>query len=419
MTNAEIKDLSTSRKELNIKIDKADLEPIREKEIKKIRKQVQFPGFRKGKAPLNLIKRNYGELIELQTMESAADDAFRNFALENDLKVVGQPEAKKIEYNDDGDLVVVIEVDTYPEIELKKYTGFELTKDEYEITDKTVDDAIEQLRKEKAEITSSEGPVEQGDIVKLDMQELDKGDIPIIGRKYEDIEVRIGEGRFDPELEEQMIGLDNGHEGKIVKVYPDDFPQEGYAGKREAYQIKIKSIQKETLPELDDDFAKSIGEEIDSAEDLRKIAKDNLKAQYASEADNRFSADLNQKLLEENPFDLPDAIIDDYLNNIVADVKRSNKQASEEEIRSHYKHEAQFNIKLHLLREKIAEAENIEVTDEDINQFLEKFEDENLKDLYLKNEQIMNNLKHDLLNKKINTFIVENSKIKPNKITLD
>ena len=129
MINAEVKKLSGCKKEISIVMPKADIEPIREKETLKVRKDVQVPGFRKGKAPLHMVKRQYGQYIEAYTMEAAVQEAVEKAITENDVKAVGMPEPKKVEFNDDGDLVMDVEVEVFPEVELKNYKGFEFVKD--------------------------------------------------------------------------------------------------------------------------------------------------------------------------------------------------------------------------------------------------------------------------------------------------
>ena len=419
MISTEIKNISNCKKELTITMERDALEPIREDQIKQVRKEVQMPGFRKGKAPIGLIKRSYGDAIEAYTLEAAVDQGLRNSVEENKLAIVGTPEAKKVDFNDNGDLVMVVEVETYPEIELKKYTGLELTKDVYEVTDKLVNDTMERFRKEKAEVTVLDGPAEKGCMMHLDMQDLDDDGKPVSGKKYENITVHLGEGKFDPQLEEQLIGLKADEEKEIAKVYPEDFPQKEYAGKKERYQVKVKNVEREVLPELNDEFVKDLGESFETVEELRKAARENLEHQYQQESENRLSADLSQMLIEENPFDIPSAMVQDYLEHIVEDVKQRDPKLQEEMIRKQYEAEALFSMKWIYLREEIGKKENIEVTEEDEAKFLEELNDDKLREVYKSNAQLMSRVKEDIRNKKIFDFLIENAKITENAITLD
>ncbi|MEJ2544627.1 MAG: trigger factor [Calditrichaceae bacterium] len=418
MIKTEIKKISNYKKELNITMDKADLEPIREAQVRRVQKEVQFPGFRKGKAPLGMVKKNYADAVEAYTLEAALDESLQKSVIENEIQVVGTPEAKKVDFNDNGDLVSVIEVETTPDVDIKKYKGFPLTKDEYEISDQLVDDTIQRALKEKAELHTVDGAIEKDHLVVLDMQEVDEDGKPIKDKNYKDISLTIGQGKFDPELEEQIIGLKNGEEKQIEKVYPDDFPQKEYAGKKEAYLIKIKSVQREELPELNDEFAKELNEEFKTVEDLKKATREQLENNYKMESENRLNQDLMQKLLEENPFEIPQAMVDNYLNHIVSDVKRRDPNAKEDVIRQHYQSEAEFTIKVHYLKEKIAKVEKIEVGESDIKTFLDELKDEKIREFYEKTPQMLDRVKEDILQKKINDFLLKNTKIKTNKVKL-
>ena len=418
MIKTEIKKISNYKKELNIVMDKTDLEPIREAQAKRVQREVQFPGFRKGKAPLGMVKKNYADAVEAYTLEAALDESLQKSVIDNNIHVVGTPEAKKVDFNENGDLVSVVEVETTPDVELKKYKGFSITKDEYEISDQMVDDTIQRGLKEKAEMHTVEGAIENDHVVMLDMQELDDEDKPIKDKNYKDISLTIGQGRFDPELEEQIIGLKAGEEKRIEKTYPDDFPQKEYAGKKEAYLIKIQSVQREELPELNDEFVKEIDEKFKSVDDFKKATREQLEYNYKMESENRFNQDLMQKLLEENPLEMPSALIENYLQHIFADVKRRDPNAKEDEVRQHYQNEAEFNIKIHYLKEKIANVEKIEVGESDVKTFLDELEDEKIREFYEKTPQMLDRVKEDILQKKINDFLFKNTKIKKNKVKL-
>ncbi len=419
MISTEIKALSSCRKELNIVMEKEALEPIRERESRKVQKEVQFPGFRRGKAPLDLVRRNYAQAIEAYTLEAAIDQALVRSTQENNIAVVGMPEAKKVDFNEEGNLAIIIELDTYPEIELKKYKDLEFTKDKYVIADSFVDQTIERLLREKATRSEVEDPIEDGHNVILDMQELDPSGIPIVGKKYADITVRIGEGRFDPELENQLVGMKVNETKTVTKDYPEDFPQKEFAGKKESYSITIKKVEKEALPELTEEFLQELNPELKTEEDLKKFTRERLEADYMREAENRFVQDLTQKMLEENAFEVPQALVDNYLDHIVENTKKQNPKLKDEEIRQHYQYDAEFQIKWHYFKDKLAETEKIEVGEEDIDTFLDTLQNDEVRKLYKENEHLLNNAREDILDRKIIDFLTANSKVKDNEIKLD
>lgn len=418
MVRTEIKAISNCKKELNILMEKADLQPIREREAKRVQREVQFPGFRKGKAPLSLIIRNFSDTIEAYTLEAALDEGLQKSVTDHNVFVVGRPEVKKVDFNESGDLISVVEVETLPEIELKNYKNFVVTKDEYEISDKFVDETIQRYLKEKAELHTVDGKIEKDHLVVMDMQELDQDGKPIKNKNYKDISIRVGEGRFDPELEEQILDLKVGDQKRIDKIYPDDFPQKDFAGKKESYTVKIKSVQREELPELNDEFVKEFSAEMQSVDDFKRRTRQQLENEYRIEAENRFFQDLSQKLLNQNPFEIPAVLVDNYLEHIYRDVKKRDPKVREEIIRQHYQAEAESAVKLHYLREQIAKTEKIEVTEEDQKVFLDELKNEKVREFYEKNQPFLERAKEDILNKKIDDFLAKNTKIQLNKLKL-
>ncbi len=419
MISSEVKRISNCKVELAIKIEKADLEPIREKEIQKVRREVQVPGFRKGKAPIGMIMQQYKDMIEAYTIDAAVNEALKTAEEQNDLKLVGTPEVKKMDPDEDKNLIVEIEAETFPEVEIKKIKGLKVTRDKYVITDKAVDDTIDRLRKERAEISTVEDPVEKGMILTIDMQEVDDKNVPIVGKNYKDIEIRIGEGKFDPELEEQLIGMKTDEEREISKVYPDDFPQKDFAGKKEVFKVKAVKIQKEVLPDLGEEFIEELNLNVKTVDELEVLTRKQMENQYTSEAEKRFGDDLTTLILQENPFDVPDVLVENYLDHIVTDVKKNNPKVKESEIREYYKAEALNSLKWHYFRDQYAENDGIKVDDTDVDKFYDTLEDEKIKELYKSNPAVFERVKEDILNKKIFDSIVENLEIEENEIVLD
>jgi trigger factor len=420
MISSEVERISNCKVKLTVKIEESDLEPIRQEEIKKIRREVQIPGFRKGKAPLGLIMRQYKDMIEAYTVDSALNKYFPQAEEENGLTIVGTPELKKVDRDDDNNLVAAIEAETYPEVEIKKVNGLEVTRDKYVITDKAIEDTIDRLRREKAEVvTVEDAPAEEGMILVADMQELDEKGEEIEGKKYNDIEIRLGEGKFDPELEKQLVGVKTDEEREITKVYPDDFPQKDYAGKKEVFKVHIKKIQKEILPELTEEFIEELNLNVKTPEELRKLTREQMENQYKSESEKRFNDDITMLLLQENPFDVPDVLVDNYLDYVVKDVKSKNPQIKEDEIREYYRADALNALKWRYFSDQYAKDNDIKVDDSDMEKFYEELKDEKMVKLYKSDSRYEDAVKEDILNKKIYDSIVSELKVEENEIVID
>ncbi|MHB2149875.1 trigger factor [Calditrichota bacterium LG25] len=421
MVKTEIKKISSSKRELTITLPKEKVDEIRDEQALRLRKEIQVPGFRKGKAPLGMVKRRYQSLIEAYALENAVEQSLGMAAEQENIDILGTPEAKEVNFDDEGNLVMQIEIETFPEIELKKYKGIELTRDKYVVTDKLVEDNINQLLKERAEVSPAEGPVAEGNLVKVDMQELDESGVPVVGRKYSDVEFKVGEGRFDKDIELQLVGVNKGETKRVEKVYPEDFPQKEFAGKKELYDITVKEIFDEKIPELTDEFVQELGDEtLSTVEDLKKRIRENLELQYKKESENRLEDELIQTLLAENEFDVPAAMVNNYLDSLVRSARQQYPQASEEDLRNAYQANAETMVKWYYLLQKIGEAENIEITDEDVRKMLEEKIDneEEIKKIMELPHQVAR-LKEDLFFEKVRNFLLENAKITENEIVLD
>jgi trigger factor len=400
-------------------MEKEDLDPLREKEAENVRKEVQVQGFRKGKAPLNMVKRQYAQAIEAYAMEAAIQEGLIHVSEKENMMILGRPEAKNMDMKEDGSLELQIVVETYPEVDLKKYTGFELIRDVYDIQDTFIDQTIQRLREERAEILTVDTEIGDHYLVSADLQEVDQSGVPIVGKKYNDIHLQMGKGRFDAELEKQLIGLKQGDERIISKKYPDDFPQKEYAGKVESYSVKIKKVEKQNLPELDEEFIKDLSlSEVTTVSEFREFTRRNLQENYDKEAERRLLDDLARSIVEANPFEVPQVLIENYLNNIVEDVKQKNPRIRESEIRQYYENDALFNIKWYYLQEKIEQAEKITVDESDTETFLTTLRDESIREIYRKNIGLMERAKDEIRTKKITGFLIGASKLTENKIEL-
>ncbi len=421
MVKTEVKKLSSSKREMKIVMPKEAIDEIREAEAQRVRKEVELPGFRKGRAPLGMVKRRYQGLIEAYTMERAFKKGLFEAAEQEKIEILSLPEAKDVKFDDEGNLVALVEFETTPDIEVKKYKGIVLSKDKYVITDKFVEENIDQLRRERAEVTAIEGPVEEGHRVTIDMQELDSSGVPIVGRKYENVDVKVGEGRVDKDIEQQIVGMKKGETKKVEKVYPDDFPQADYAGKKEWYEITVKEIFEEKIPELTDKFVEELGDdELKTVDDLKKRIRENLEKRYQDESEKRLEDDLIQTLLAENPFEVPKVKVEDYIQNLVNQARRQFPGASEEQLRALYEANAETMVKWYYLTHKIAEIEGIEVSDDEVREFLkEHVEDEKEIEKEMANKHQVDHLKNDLFYDKVKKFLLENAEIKENEIKLD
>ena len=391
----------------------AEIDKIREFEIRKMQKDAEIQGFRRGKAPRSMVLKLFHGTIERNTIDHALQHGFEDGLKENNIVPVGDPVVKKFDFDQEKNLLMEIEVETYPDIELKKYKGLKIEKEIYSISDDDVEDSILYIRHQKAIVSSVDGKAENGHFMTLTMQELDAGGVPLVGKKYEDIRVNLGSGEFDSDIEQQLIGLSKGEEKIVEKVYPKDFEQKQFAGNREQYRVKVAKVEKEELPVLDDDFVQTLNYgNAKTVTELRDLVRKQLEMQYGQRAEEQFYHRFAHELLQNNPFEVPEAVVERYLDEVVNDVKQRQKNVNEEELYKTYRADAIFNVKWFYLKEKIAETENLRAEKEDFDKYLDTITDEKVKEMYRSNKDLGKRIMNDLFEKKLFDFIVENSKIK-------
>jgi trigger factor len=411
MVSTEIKEISNCKKELKISIPAGDIEAIRKEQIINVQKEAQIQGFRKGKAPRHMVMNLYAGTIEKYTLDEALEKGFQDGIKEANIVPFGQPMVKKFDYDENKNLNMEVEVETYPEIDLKKYKGLKIEKNIYKITDEDVEDRLLYIRKQKATITPVKEAAQEGHNMMIDMQELDETGMPLIGKKYDDIRINLGEGTFDPEIEHQLIGLKVGEDKVIEKKYDQKSSTQQKAGKTERFKITVKSIEEEELPQADDDFVKDLNIGIETIDKLKVTIKEQLQHDWGQESEQHFYNQLAHELLQENPFEVPESMVSGYLDQIVNDISKRDSKVDVEEVRKTYRVDALFNIKWYHLKEKIAQEENIRTDDNDFDEYLEKIDDTKIRERYQNDKDLKKRVLNDLYEKKIFDFLVSNSKV--------
>ena len=414
MVSTEVEKISSCKVQIQITMLAENVDKIREEQEKIVRRDAQIQGFRKGKAPLAMVKSAYAGTIERNTMDEAMQQAFEAGLKENDLHPVGPPVVKKFDFDDDKNLKMEVEVETYPDIPLKKYKNFIFEKNIYKIDDTDVNESIEYIRKQKAVITSIDGQAEIGNFVTFSVQEMDETGMPLIGKKYDDIRVQLGASQFDPDLENQIIGMKTGEERRMEKKYPKSAGKD-LAGKIERFNITMQKVEEEELPEMDNQFVEQLNFDIKTVDDLKVKVRDELENRWGQESEHQFYHQVVQELLHENPFDVPEVMVNNYLDKILEDIRQRDKNIKEEEVRKHYRADAMFNIKWFHLKEKIAKEENIKATEEDYKTFLDNINDENARKMYETNDELKQRALNDIFEKKTFDYLIDNSKVKEKK----
>ncbi|MBP5268140.1 MAG: trigger factor [Ruminococcus sp.] len=418
--------VGTNSYELEIEIPAKDFEDALQQAYLRARKNIALPGFRKGKAPRKLIEKTYGEEVFFEDAINLLYAPVVNGAIdESGLDLVTQPTIEVTEINKENGVKLTAKCTTRPEVEVKDYKGIEVEKTVNAVTDEDVQKKLDELREKNARIvTVDDRAAEKGDTVKIDFEGFKDG-VAFDGGKAEDFDLELGSGQFIPGFEDQIVGHSTGEEFEINVTFPEEYQVKDLAGAPAVFKINLKSISKKELPELDDDMVKD-STDFDTVDEYKADVKTKLEEAAEKAADAKVEGDLFDKVVENMTAEIPDVMYDNRVNEMVAELEqRMAPQGISldmymqftgqtiDTIKRGYAEQAEKQVKLRLALEKIAEVENVEVTDEDLeNEFKNLAETYRMEVEQVKSYIRAEDLKKDLAVGKAVDLIKESAVIK-------
>ena len=416
----KVADHEDFKKKVEIKVPYEELSDKINAKFQQYKKTIQLEGFRKGKVPLNLIKKVYGKQIEAEAIEDAIPEVLQKAIDQEKIKYFDIESVKDVNFNEENGLTFNAIVRVEPEIELTKYKGLKFEKRVYQVSDAEVEEALENLREQYATMDNVEDEAKEGHFIVADLQKTDESGHPLIGEKYDNRYLQLRTKEDDDEVTEQLLGIKPGETRQIKVQAPEN--AEGEAD-FDYFSVTVKEIKEKKLPELDDDFAKDVGEE--SLESLTKKVREQLEKQAADNDNNHFEEIVIDKLVKENPFELPDFIVDSYVDDVAKEIKSRNPQeGSEEDIKKEIRSEAIRNLRWWMIRDKISEMEDLKVEDKEIDDHIEEIakkagrEAPKIRREY-RTDKMRRQLRQELLHKKVIDAIINNSKVVEKIVTLE
>lgn len=348
----------------------------------KVKKSLNVPGFRKGRVPRQIFNKMYGEEALYQdALNALLPEAYANAVSESKIKPVSQPEINVESMEKDSTWVLSAKVTVEPEVELGEYKGLEVMKHSTDVSDKEVADELERRRQQQAELVLKEDePAAEGDTVVIDFEGKVDGK-PFDGGKAENYSLELGSKTFIPGFEDQLVGHKAGDEVEVKVTFPDDYQAKDLQGKDAVFEVKIHEVKQKELPELDDDFAKDIDDDVDTLEELKAKVKDEIKEQKEAAAKNAVQEEAISKAVENAKIgDIPEAMIEDDVQRqmdqyfsgmqqqgINPDMYFKLTGTSEEDLRKQFREGSEERVKTNLVLEAIVEKENIEISEDEIN----------------------------------------------------
>ncbi len=377
MTVKEVKNLENSTVELNVEVKGEEFKAAVDAAFKKNLSKMTVPGFRKGKAPRKIVEKLYGEGIFFEdAVNELYPKAYEEAVKEADLKVVARPEIEITAVDAEGFSFKAI-VAVKPEVTVKEYKGLKATKTVYSVTEAEVKAELERLQKQNERTITVEREAKEGDTVNIDFDGSVDG-VHFDGGKGEKYDLVLGSGSFIPGFEEQLVGKKAGEEVDVNVTFPEDYHAEDLKGKAAVFACKVNEVKETEVPELDDEFAKDVSQ-FDTLADLKKDIRKKIKGQKESQSANELDNALIDALLEQTEMDVPAAMVEEKVNNMVAEFEQRlagsglNLQTymqytgmDMENFRKGFEADALKQIKVRLALEKVVELEGVVVSDEEI-----------------------------------------------------
>jgi len=423
VTNLEEKNMV----QLTIEVSAEDFDKAIRDVYNRQKKDFSIPGFRKGKVPQVMIEKMYGAAI---FYEDAANDlipqAYSDAALESGQDIVSRPAIDVVQIEKGKPFIFTADVAVRPEVTLGKYAGVTVTKADTQATEEEVMAEINKERESNARIVSVEGrAIENGDTAVIDYEGFSDG-VAFEGGKGENHSLEIGSGSFIPGFEEQLVGKNVGDEVEVNVTFPEEYHAPDLAGKDAVFQVKIHEVKTKEIPELDDEFAQDVSE-FDTVAEYKESVKAKVEERKAGDAKRAQQEEALAKIVEKSQMDIPAAMIDTQCENMINQFAQQMAQqglsmdqyfqfsgSTMDQLKEQIRPDAESRIKNDLVLDAIAKAENIEITDEDVDAEIEKMaamyqmETEQLKG-YMGEEE-KENMKLDLASQKALEFVTENMK---------
>lgn len=370
---AEIKQLEQLVRELSVEVPPETVNAKVEEKLRDVRRNASLKGFRKGKAPMNMIRSLYSDQIKLDVAEEIIKATYPEVVKENTLKVASYPEVKALKYEDDGSFTYTATVEVFPDIDKVAYDGLKLTADEIEVKDEEVDDVVEMLRKRAAEVRVVEREAGKNDLVTLDIDVLSDPGKVLETDKFTDSEVDLSNRLTVKEFIEYLPGLKAGDVKEFDVKYDDDYPDKVFAGATLRYKATIKAVKERILPMLTDDFAKTTGQG-ETVLELRMKIREQLTQQKTDDRNRGFKNQVIQQVCDKNEVPIPKALVSEYLDNMIQNFKNQyGEEIDEAEIRKNYEPAGVVNIRWNMLMHHLARQEKIEVLQSDTENLINRF----------------------------------------------
>jgi trigger factor len=415
-----IEEVSELGRKVTVTLSAEDVRKELDKKYNELKKEVALKGYRRGKAPMSVLKKNFKDRVEPEVAEKLVQDTYFDAIEEKKVDVIVHPQIQETTFADDGTFTYVALVEVKPQFELHDYKGLEIEKPNCDVTDAEVETKIAELQRSKAVLRSAEDDHEiaMDDMVTIDFQGF-HNEKALKEVRNENFSVDMGTGYLGEDFEERLVGVKKGETILYESDFPADFQNPVMAGKTIEFKVDVKDIKQRIKPELDDEFAKDIDEKYETFADLLTATSSELKEEKESALEGDLNDRIMQKLLAMNDFPIPQRTVAFEIQEMIKQTEENLKRSGQtlesaginkDQLVEHNREAAEKRVRGDFLLKKVAELEELTLTDEDLEQGYNRIADqynmsvEEVKGYFKRRDELMPFMA-ELLNEKILNFL--------------
>jgi len=420
-----VEQISEITSRVNVELPGETVSRELKKAYNRLNRSAKVRGFRPGKVPLTILKRNYGDQVNQEVGLELVNDTLMEAVAQTGMEVVSQYDLDREPLQEGEPFRYSFLVEVKPHVHARDYTNIPVKRPQVDVSDEDVIAELDLRRQANFHLTSlaKPRPLQQGDHAVLDFKTFVDGK-PLPDGEAKGFHLELGSNRFSPEFENELIGASKGEEKEIQVAFPVDYGNKNLAGKKATFQVAVKDIKEKVLPELNDDFAKNLGS-FESLDDLRAAIREELESSKRKRADDEVWVQICDELLNRNPFEVPKSMVEQELQRMLDTIRfRLSSQnltleqagMDEDTFRERNRQMAERRVRTSILLERISHQEGLEISDEELEQGLhntaEKMNQpyEKVRDFYQRNN-MMDSYRHQLLEEKIIRFLEDKSDI--------
>ena len=418
---SKLKKLKGTARELDIMLSSGEVNKALDDILEEIRKTAKISGFRPGKAPLDIVKKQYEKDAMDEVKKRLIPEAYQQALNENNLDPVSYPVISDILLDKDGALSFKAKVDVYPDVKLHKYKGLQVTKQKVILEDKELDEAILRIRNMHAEYPEKDSHIEQGDFGICDVEAFIDG--KAITKKHSNMWIEADKDSSLLGLGEKLCGMKKGDCKEIDATLPENYPDKKYAGKAATFNVEIKDVRTKRLPELNEEFAKKL--EKNSIDEMKEELRAQLLARKEYNEKVKMKNQIMEELLKKNTFDVPESMVERQLDVLVEKaqnelaqkgVDQKTIESEKDKLKESLKKDAENKVRLYFILDRIASEEKIAVEDNEVEDWIRALADsykqpfENVKKYY-EEKNLLPGLKEQLREDKTLDFLLSEASI--------